>query len=333
MRPAPGAVDAPGAAALLRGASDVLVLGHVGPDPDALGSAVAIAAAVRRRGVPAVAAFGDPGPVADRLRTLDPDGVVVHPADAPPAPDLLVCCDASERRRLGPLGDRLDTAGASLVIDHHVSFVPFGTHRLVDASAPATATLVRQVLAELGEPLDAMQAGALFAGLYTDTGGFRAGGADTLRLAAELVDAGADPPSLLRGLDGDRPFAWLAAQATILAGARRDPDAAEGAGLVWARVDPATASRFRDQVPTVIGQLSATAGQGVAALLTERADGSWSVSLRGPGRPDLSAVARRLGGGGHRGAAGAELAGTAGGVLDALREALAAEAVSPAAPA
>lgn len=322
-------MDPRGAAALLRAASDVLVLGHVGPDPDTLGSAVAIAAAMRRRGVPAVAAFGDPGPVADRLRTLDPDGVVVHPVDAPRAPDLVVCCDASERRRLGALADRLDAAGASLVIDHHASFVPFGTHHLVDASAPATVTLVRAVLAELGEPLDPTQATALFAGLYTDTGGFRVGGADSLRLAAELVDAGADPPSVLRGLGGDRPFAWLAAQATILAGARRDPDAVGGAGLVWAQVDAATACRFRDQVFTLVGQLSATAGRGVAALMTEMPDGSWSLSLRGPGRPDLSAVARRLGGGGHRGAAGAELPGTADGVLAALRDALAAETVRP----
>lgn len=328
MRPDLGPVDPQAAATLLREASDVLVLGHVGPDPDTLGSAVAIAAAMRRRGVPAVAAFGDPGPVADRLRTLDPEGLVVHPDDAPRAPDLLVCCDASERRRLGLLADRLDAAGTSLVIDHHASFVPFGTHQLVDASAPATVTLVRRVLTELGEPLDATQASALFAGLYTDTGGLRTGGADTLRLAAELVDAGADPPSLLRGLNGDRPFAWLAAQATILAGARREPDAVAGAGLVWARVDSATACRFGDQVSIVLGQLSSTAGHGVAALLTETADGTWSVSLRGPGRPDLSAVARRLGGGGHRGAAGAELEGTADGVLDVLREALAAETVS-----
>ena len=329
MRPVPGSVDPSGAAALLRGASDVLVLGHVGPDPDTLGSAVAIAAAMRRRGIPAVAAFGDPGPVAERLRTLDPEGIVVHPADAPEAPDLLVCCDASERRRLGMLADRLDTAGASLVIDHHASFVPFGTHQLVDPSAPATVTLVREILAELGEPLDAVQATALYAGLYTDTGGFRAGGSGPLRLAAELVDAGADPPTVLRGLGGDRPFAWLAAQATILAGARRDPTAAAGAGLVWAQVDSATACRFRDQVFTVMGQLAATAGDGVAAVMTEMPDGTWSVSLRGPGRPDLSAVARRLGGGGHRGAAGAELPGTADGVLDALREALEAETVSP----
>ena len=326
MRPEPGSVEPRGAAALLRAASDVLVLGHVGPDPDTVGSAVAIAAAVRRRGIPAVAAFGDPLP--ERLRPLDPDGIVVDPADAPRAPDLVVCCDASERRRLGPPGDRLDTAGASLVIDHHASFVPFGTHHLVDATAPATVTLVRAVLAELGEPLDRMQASALFAGLYTDTGGLRAGGAATLRLAAELVDSGADPPSLLRSLNGDRPFAWLAAQATILAGARREPDAVAGEGLVWARVDAATAGRFPGEVGTVIGQLAATAGNGVAALVTERPDGTWSMSLRGPGRPDLSAVAARLGGGGHRGAAGVELAGTADGVVDALLDALEAEAVA-----
>ncbi|OLL76712.1 hypothetical protein Ae168Ps1_5130 [Pseudonocardia sp. Ae168_Ps1] len=323
--PGPGPVDPAGAAALLRQArGEVLVVGHVRPDADAAGSAIALATALRRSGVPAVVSFGGPEPVPEALLALDPGGVVVASQDAPAAPDLLVCCDISSAARLGDLAGRLGTARSSLAIDHHASFVPFATHHLVDPGAPATVLLVREVLAELGTTLDPVLARALFAGLYTDTGGFRWGGSDALRLGAELVDAGAEPRELMREITGTRPFAWLAAQATVLAGARREPAGAGGEPLVWAVVDAATATRFRDQTVTLVGQLLATADDGVAALLTEVAPGSWSVSLRGTGRPDLSRVATALGGGGHAAAAGFERDGTRDGLLDLLRAELAA---------
>lgn len=325
--PGPGPVDPAGAAALLRAARDVLVVGHVRPDADAAGSAIALATAVRRSGTDAVVSFGGPDPVPEPLGVLDPDGVVVPSPEAPAAPDLLVCCDISSAARLGDLADRPGTARLSLAIDHHASFVPFVRHHLVDPEAPATVLLVRQVLAELGTELDPVLARALFAGLHTDTGGFRWGGSDALRLGAELVDAGAEPRALMRALSGTRPFAWLAAQATVLAGARREPTGAGGAPLVWAAVDAATADRFRDQTVTLVGQLLATAGDGVAALLTEVGPGSWSVSLRGSGTPDLARVATALGGGGHPGAAGFERAGTAEQLLELLRAELAREPV------
>lgn len=320
--PAPGAVDPRGAAELLLGARDVLVAGHVRPDADAFGSAVALATAVCRAGGRAVVSFGGPEPVPEPLRTLDPDGLVVPSAEAPAAPDLLVACDTSSPGRLGDLAGRLDTARATLVIDHHASFTGFGSHHLVDPAAPATVVLVRAVLAELGTGLDPVLARALFAGLYTDTGGFRWGGADALRTGAELIEAGAEPRALMREISGTRPFAWLAAQATVLAGARREPEAAGGAGLVWAAVDTATATRFRDQVDTLVGALLATAGDGVAAVLTEVGPGQWSVSLRGTGEPDLSRVATSLGGGGHPAAAGFERSGTRDELLRRLGDAL-----------
>lgn len=324
LLPGPGAVDPAGAAAVLRHARDVLVVGHVRPDADAAGSAIALATALRRAGTPATVAFGGPDPVPDAVAVLDRDGIVVPAAEAPADPDLLVCCDTSARRRLGDLADRLDRARSSLAIDHHASFTGFATHHLVDPVAPATVTLVRRVLAELGAGIDPVIARALFAGLYTDTGGFRWGGADAMRLGAELVDAGAEPRELLRELSGTRPFGWLAAQATVLAGARSEPDAACGAGLVWAVVDACTATRYRDETVTIVGELLATAGDGVAALLTETAADAWSVSLRGTGAPDLSRVATALGGGGHPAAAGFERTGTRDEILAALRAGLAA---------
>ncbi|BBG00746.1 MULTISPECIES: DHH family phosphoesterase [Pseudonocardia] len=317
--PGPGPVDPAGAARVLRAARDVLVVGHVRPDADAAGSAIALATALRRAGVPVTVSFGGPEPVPVSLGALDPDGLVVPSSEAPAAPELLVSCDVSSAQRLGDLADRLDTAGSSLAIDHHASFTGFATRHLVDPAAPATVLLIRAVLTELGAELDPVLSRALFAGLYTDTGGFRWGGSDALRLGAELVDAGAEPRGLMRELTGTRPFGWLAAQAAVLAGARLEPSAAGGAGLVWAAVDVATATRFRDQTATVVGQLLATAGDGVAALLTETDQHMWSVSLRGNGSPDLSRVATALGGGGHAAAAGFERDGTREELLALLR--------------
>ncbi|MFP5023029.1 DHH family phosphoesterase [Pseudonocardia phyllosphaerae] len=326
-RPAAGPVDPAGAAAVLRAASSVLLVGHLRPDADAAGSTLALAVALRRIGTDVVVSFGGPDPVPGLVAALDEHGLVVDSADAPEAPELLVCCDISSEQRLGDLAGRVSAAGDSLVIDHHASFTGFGNHHLVDPQEPATVTLVRAVIAELGVELDAELARPLFAGLYTDTGGFRWGGPGALRLGAELVEAGADPRTLMDAVFGTRPFAWLAAEATVLGGARRDPDAAGGAGLVWAVVDPATASRFRDQTVTLVGQLRATAGDGVAALLTETEPGQWSVSMRGTGTPDLSRVATALGGGGHAAAAGFERsAGGAEEILGPLRAELAAAA-------
>lgn len=322
--PGPGPVDPAGAAAVLRRARDVLVVGHVRPDADAAGSALALATALHHAGTPVTVSFGGPDQVpAALVDSLDPHGLVVASVDAPRSPDLLVCCDISAARRLGDLEPVLDTAGSSLAVDHHASFVAFTDRYLVDPGAPATVTLVREVLAELGTPLDAVLARSLFAGLYTDTGGFRRGGSDALRLGAELVDAGVEPAPLLRDIGGPVPFAWLAAQATVLAGAHREPGVAAGADLVWAAVDVATAARFRDRTVTLVGSLQAAAGGGVAALLTETVPGEWSVSLRGSGSPDLSRVATALGGGGHAGAAGFERAGTRDGILALLRAELA----------
>lgn len=322
--PGPGPVDPAGAAAVLRRARDVLVVGHVRPDADAAGSALALATALHRAGTPVTVSFGGPDQVpAALVDSLDPHGLVVASVDAPRSPDLLVCCDISAARRLGDLEPVLDTAGSSLAVDHHASFAAFTDRYLVDPGAPATVTLVREVLAELGTPLDAVLARSLFAGLYTDTGGFRRGGSDALRLGAELVDAGVEPARLLRDIGGPVPFAWLAAQATVLAGAHREPGVAAGADLVWAAVDVATAARFRDRTVMLVGSLQAAAGGGVAALLTETAPGEWSVSLRGSGSPDLSRVATALGGGGHAGAAGFERAGTRDGILALLRAELA----------
>ena len=120
----------------------------------------------------------------------------------------------------------------SLVIDHHASNTRFGRHHLVDVSAESTTVLVAAILDQLGLPIDRDIAANIYAGLATDTVGFRFASAAAHRLAARLLDAGVDPDELMRPITDLHPYGWLDMLSAVLGAAVLDPDAAGGRGLV-----------------------------------------------------------------------------------------------------
>lgn len=316
------------AAELLRGAAEVTVLAHVQPDADALGSALALGAALRRRGAVVRVSFGAPDTVPESLRFLDTAGLCVPAAEVPPTADLLITADCASAERLGVLADLVPATiaarGSVLVVDHHVSNTRFGTHHLVDEHAEATALVALRLLDELGVALDEPIARCLYAGIATDTGWFRRASPEVHLIAARLLDAGVDAVAMSRALSGARPFAWLPMLSSVLDRARLEPAAAGGLGLVHAVVRLSDMAGVRmEEVESVVDIVRATAEAEVAAVLKEMAPGRWSVSLRATSVTDVAAVALRLGGGGHRQAAGFTAVGTAEEVLDRLRTALA----------
>jgi bifunctional oligoribonuclease and PAP phosphatase NrnA len=315
--------DLRAAADLLRNATDVTLLAHVNPDADALGSALALGIALRRRGVPARVSFGPPAVMPESLRMLDTEGLVV-PAEAVPArPELLVALDAASADRLGWLADRLATSGTVLVIDHHASNTRYGTHHVVDEHAEATAVLTLKVLDELGVELDADIARCLYAGLVTDTSSFRRASQATHQTAARLIAAGVDPDTLGRQLLDAHPFAFLPMLARVLARAVLEPDAAGGHGLVHTTVTKVDMADVRfEEVESVVDILRTTVEAEVALVLKELVPGEWTGSLRAKSTVDVRAAAVGLGGGGHRLAAGFTAAGTAEEVVARVRDML-----------
>lgn len=318
------------AAALLAEAQDVTLLAHVQPDADSLGSALALGTALHRRGIPVRVAFASPAEVPEALRPLDVHGLIVPASEVPERPDLLVACDAAEPARLGDLADRLGTARAVVMIDHHLSNPGFGDVQVLDAAAEATVVLAHRVLVALGAPLDADIARCLYAGLYMDTGGFRRAGAGALRLAAELVAAGVDGDAVVRPIVDSHPYGWLAALGEILSSAVLEPGEAGGRGLVHAAVLAPEMARFRqEEVDSVIDVVSTTAEAAVAVVLKQVGERRWTSSMRSAGVVDVAAVAGRLGGGGHRGAAGFTCDGTLDEIRAEVRRALRAEVGRP----
>lgn len=305
------------AAAALSAARDVTLLAHVNPDADALGSALALGITLARRGVVVRVSFAEPEAVPAALAQLDVMGLVVSPSAVPGAPEVLVACDAAEPGRLGALAGRLATAGTTVMLDHHASNRGFGDVQVLDPAAEATAVLAHRVLVAMGADIDVDVARCLYAGLVTDTRNFRAAGPAAHRLAAELVATGLDPEALVRSLMDCHPHAWLAALGAALQRAELE------AGFVHTTVPLADMQRFRAaDVDSVVDVLRTVGEAEVAACLKQTAEQSWVVSLRSTGRVDVAAAAMRLGGGGHRGAAGFRAEGTEAQVLDALRGAL-----------
>lgn len=317
------------AAELLRAATDVTLLAHVRPDADALGSALALGRALYLRGATVRVAFAVPEQTPESLRGLDVAGLIVPAPEVPANPSLLICLDTPSPSRLGSLADRVEATraagGSVLVIDHHASNLRYGTHHLVDTDAEATAVLVLELLDELGVPLDEPIARCLYAGLVTDTGGFRRATPATHQAAARLLEAGVDPDRLAREVIDDHPFAWLPMLSKVLGTARLEPQAAQGFGLVHVTVTAADAAMVRmEETEAVVDVVRSIRDVEVAAVLKEQAPGAWTVSLRSLGKIDVSAAARGLGGGGHRRASGATVYGTAEEALAQVRNALAA---------
>ncbi|MGC8633795.1 MAG: DHH family phosphoesterase [Candidatus Limnocylindrales bacterium] len=293
----------------LRSARRVLTICHENPEADALGSALALALALERSGAQATPVCADPVPELydfmlsiERFRT-EPDPAVDY--------DLIVVLDCGELARIGPvlernreLFDRLPIVN----IDHHKSNPRFGAVNWVDPGAAATCELVTLLLPALGVPLgtDPAIAGALMAGLVMDTATFQHPNATprTLRVAAELVGAGAPLSAISRLLYRTKPDAQLKLFGRVL---ERLQSELEGR-LVWSTLtqgDLAATGGVPAYSEGII-DLLAQAKSGQIVLLLKEHGAETRVSIRTPdGGPDATVLAARWGGGGHARASGA----------------------------
>ncbi len=180
----------------------------------------------------------------------------------------------------------------------------------------------------MGVPLDVDVARCLYAGLVTDTVGFRTAGEAAHLLAAELVAAGVEPATLVRPLLRHPPLRLVRRT-----GPRPRRLRAGAGGRRWAGARPHRRARRRRRplprrpsIDSVVDTVRTAAEAEVALVLKQVGERRWSASLRSKGAVDVSRVAARLGGGGHQAAAGFTRDGTVGQVLSEVRSALAAHA-------
>lgn len=294
-------------AELLGRAEQVLLIAHVNPDADALGSTLATAMALEVKGVPAQVTFpDDPFEVPEGLRFLPRQDLIVAPQEVAGA-SVAMSMDASSSDRLGRV---LDTAAGTptfIAVDHHASFVPFAGLNLVDAEQPATGMLALQLVDALEVPLTTDIATCLYAAISSDTGSFKypATTPDAMRAAARLMETGIDFAATAKALFDTRSREFIALQARVM----NELEVRQVSDLTVAIAQVTREDRERlgiafTNVESLIDAVRTVAGVDVALVLKEDDRGSWRVSSRSTGAADVGAVCTSLGGGGHRLAAG-----------------------------
>ena len=292
----------------LRSADRFLVTSHENPDGDALGSLLAMHLALAGLGKDSVMVLAGASPLPGEYGFLDLPGhglLRELPADAPHR--VLVAVDCAQETRL--TDPRMLEAAVVVNVDHHHDNTRFGTANLVAGDASSTAEVLADVFSGLGVSLTPAIAEALYAGLVTDTGRFQYANTTpkALRLAAELLEAGADLQRIFQGVYESMQFAKVKLLARAL---DRASLYEEGRVVVsyLLREDFGEVGAVEPYSEGIIDVLRAIEGAELAALIREPPrDGgpARKISLRSStDRVDVSAIARKSHGGGHRQAAG-----------------------------
>lgn len=313
---------------LIRQSESIDLICHIIPDGDALGSALAAGLALRSLGHTVRVSFGDdPQIVPESLSFLPGQELLVPASDVPAEPELVLSFDAASEERLGLLRDKAFAARALVVFDHHASNPGFGTCRLIDPSAPATAVLVDELLRRLDVPLDQSIATCLYTGIATDTGSFKYAATTpaTHEMAGRLLATGIRHDLISRQLWDTSSFGYLKVLGAALERAEFEPAEAGGRGLVWTWVpyqELACHGVTIEEIEGLIDVLRRPAEAEVALILKEEPDGTLRGSCRSKGAVDVAAACAELGGGGHMYAAGFSAFGSVADTVARFRAAL-----------
>ncbi|HEX6972413.1 MAG TPA: bifunctional oligoribonuclease/PAP phosphatase NrnA, partial [Limnochordia bacterium] len=282
-----------------------LISCHVEPDPDCIGSMLALAWALQRTGKEAICVSPDPIPATWRFLPLIDRVVGVD--EVPDRWEVLVVVDC-ELARTGPVAAWRERAGAVILLDHHVSNPGDGDVVWVDPSAAATAEMVYHLIKAMGLEPDRDAATCLYAGLMADTGSFRYTNttAEALEIGAELVRCGAAPSEIAAAVFDSRSWSYV----KLLSQALQTLERGEDGRMAWISVTQAmltAAGANPDDAKGIIQYARMIEGVELALSFREVGPRETRVSLRSKESVDVSALAAQFGGGGHVRAAGCTL--------------------------
>jgi bifunctional oligoribonuclease and PAP phosphatase NrnA len=300
-----------------------LVTTHENPDGDALGSVLAMKLALEQLGKDAFLYLSGVVPLPAEYAFMPLDGLSrTLPEDA--GERVLLALDCANARRLGPDEQVVEAAPLVVDIDHHHDNSRFGGVNLIVPDASSTGEILYDLFQELGVETTPEIAEALYIALVTDTGRFQYTNTTpkALRLAAELVEAGANVHQVFQDVYENVAFAKL----KLLARALESAKVYEGGRVIVAdleRGDFAAAGAEEPFAEGIIDFLRAVEGAEVVALIREpptQNGPTRRVSLRTRGEGiDVSAIARKSGGGGHRQAAGFSSEASTDEIVDFIR--------------
>ena len=283
-------------------ASIIGVTAHIRPDGDAIGSVLALGLALQKAGKTVEMVLRDG--VSNTFKHLQGSELVKR--EFSENINLMIVLDSSDLQRLGGV---LKDRAADICIDHHITNERFARLNLIQPEAVATCAILAELIPQIGLDIDLPVANALLTGILSDSIGFRTSNtnANALRLAADLVDKGANITELYNKALISRPFEAAKYWGYALEKMERAD------GLVWTTLtleDRKNAAYPGNDDADLTNILSSIDPLDVAVLFVEQKPNLVKVSWRARPGLDISGIAHSLGGGGHPAAAGVECTGT-----------------------
>lgn len=274
-----------------------LLATHINPEGDALGSALALSMALESLGKETVVYDRDHVPESYRFLPGHERFTNSLPSQGIGAPLILLDCNEPERAGL----DNVAVSFAA-VIDHHETEKDFGNIRWIEPRAAATGLMVFHLIRSLGVPITKDMAANLYTALAIDTGTFRYSNvtSDTLRAAAELVDAGADPAAVAVGLYET----WSGGRFRLLIEVLNTLEIADKTAMIVARKGAFAKTGTSGEDTENFGNFPRMMRDIEVSAFFRETDDGWKVSLRSKGSFNVARIAARFNGGGHRNAAG-----------------------------
>ena len=297
---------------LLKRYDKIFIAAHIMPDGDCLGSALGLTWALRKLGKTVTVTCNDH--VSNSFEYLA--GFAELAPKIPTDEEFLVYVDGSSADRFGAAFDpKLFNGRPVLAIDHHITNEHFAPMNFVDTRAASTAEIIYRFILSFRVPLDQSIAQCLLTGIITDTLGFRTANTtvDTLKTATALMEAGASIPDIVERSFNQVPLTNLRLRGRIFSEAHLD------GMILWAEIPLKLLRELGvngNGTSGIINQLLSVDAAKIAVVFTEKDNGKIDIGFRSRVGYDVSGIAARLGGGGHKQAAGALIEGP----LQAARE-------------
>ncbi len=300
---------APPLAAQIAAAHRILILSHINPDGDAIGSLLGTWHALRALGKEAIPMASPPLPEYTAwMPGIEHVQLYQRGSDLPDV-DMVIMVDTASPARTGAIYEDHGAILANLplaIIDHHVTNEGIGTLNLIRPASASNCELLFMLFQSMHVPISPELATCLMLGVTTDTQSFQTSAtkAETLRIAADLLDKGADQGRVVHEVYYALPASSAALIGKALAELQYDDL------IAWVTISRAMMEETGaedESVDEVVRLMQRIGSTRALVMFKERNNGTTKISLRSRPPLDVARLARRWGGGGHSQAAGATL--------------------------
>ncbi|MGH7273919.1 MAG: DHH family phosphoesterase [Nitrospiria bacterium] len=288
--------------------STFLVSTHINPEGDALGSALALALALRTLGKKALVVNRDPVP--RFLDFLPYQGIFQQRNQVAEPYDVLAVLDCGDLARTALFDPQNLPATRVINIDHHLTNQQFGHINWIQVEATATGEMIFELIKAMGINMTSEMALCIYTSIVTETGSFRYSNTSsrTFLLAAELVGHGVEPWRVAQQLFERNTTGQLKLLADLLS----KMEVSRDGRMAWVEVTQDLFSATKtsaEDIENFVNYPRSIEGVEVAILFRELSSDSYKLSFRSKGRVDVARLAEQFGGGGHRNAAGCVVKG------------------------